>query len=481
MKITLNVGSIGLILFSTLIFNHFAFAQHASGLFYDNYAGIHGVVKNPASGQHSRLGWDVNIVSGHLYGRTTYGRIVNTNFFDLASGVETLSVFGDDEISTDPDARGIVFQEGTASAYAHVDIMGPSFWIDLKPVGIGGFIRGRADASAPNIPSELSYQEIQNLTVSDAQSISDIQSAGAAWTEYGISLSSNSFGFDDISIGINVKYLQGHEGYLLSSPGNFDFIRTADNQLQINTPETILAYTDGFANNGDLSRSTRGSGWAIDLGYSQQFLRSRLGISIVDLGRIRFNDSGSLHELVLDEAIELDIDELSALGSVDELIAIVDAAAPNSTLVGNSFTVRTPARLLINYDYQVGQFIFVNAALSQSLAISDQAIRSENNLSISPRYERRWLAVTLPVTVNSYESVHLGLAARLGPLTIGTDNLTSLFGSREFNGSSVFAAVRVYPFKDSKNSKGVECPRIKRSPWDSAQPVKGARRMRSPR
>ena len=176
-------------------------------------------------------------------------------------------------------------------------------------------------------------------------------------------------------------------------------------------------------------RSNRGRGWAIDLGYSKKFERSRLGVSILDIGRIRFSNSGSVHQLSLNEALELDIDELSTVGSVDELIGIVDAASLNSTLIDDSFTVRTPARVLVNFDYQLDQFLFVNAAISHSLATSDQAIRTENNISISPRYERRWLAVTLPVTVNSYESVHLGVAARLGPLTIGTDNLTSLFGS----------------------------------------------------
>ncbi len=480
MKDNVKFSPIGLALFFILFFNHFVFAQHASGLFYDNYSGIYGVVKNPASGQHSRLGWDVNLVSGHLYGRTTYGNVINTNLFDLVSGVEALPVIGDDEVQADPQARGIVFNDRAASAYAHVDIMGPSFWIDLKPVGIGGFIRGRVDASAPNIPSELSYEQIQNLSIDDTQSIRNVQSAGAAWTEYGVSLSSNSWGFDDISVGINVKYIQGHEGYNLSSTDNFDFSRTSDNQLEINTLETIVAFTDGFGSGSDLSRSNRGRGWAIDLGYSQKFERSRVGVSILDIGGIRFNDSGSLHRLALADAIELNIDELSTLTSVDDLIGILDAATLNSTLVDNSFTVRTPARVLVNFDYQVDQFIFVNAAISHSLATSVQAIRTENNISFSPRYERRWFAVTAPITVNSYESVHFGLAARLGPVVIGTDNLTSLFGSREFNGSSVYAAVRVYPFKNSKTSHGVDCPKIKRSPWDSAKPVKGARRMRSP-
>jgi len=479
-KITLKLSPTGLTLIIILLLNHFIFAQHASGLVYDNYSGIHGVVKNPASGQHGRLGWDVNLVSGHVYGRTTYGNIINTNFFDLVSGVESLPVLGDNEIPPDPQAPGIVFNDRAASAYAHIDVMGPSFWIDLEPVGIGGFVRGRLDVSAPSIPSELSYQQIQNLSTGNVQSISNVQSAGAAWTEYGISLSSNSWGFDDISVGVNVKYLQGHEGYYVSTPDIFNFNRTVDNQLQINTPEANVAFTDGFGSASNLSRSNRGRGWAVDLGYSKRFERSRLGVSILDIGRIRFSNSGSVHQLSLNDALELDIDELSTLGSVDDLIGIVDAAVLSSTLIDNSFTVGTPARVLVNFDYQVDQSFFVNAAISHSLATSDQTIRTENNISISPRYEHRWLAVTLPVTVNSYESVHLGLAARLGPLTIGTDNLTSLFGSQDFNGSSLYAAVRVYPFNNSKNRKGVDCPKVKRSPWDSAKPVKGAKRMRSP-
>jgi hypothetical protein len=477
----MKFSPIGLVIFLVQLFNPIIYAQQAAGLFYDNYVGIHGVVKNPASGQHGRLGWDVNIGSAHLYGRTTYGSIINTSLFDLVGGIETPPIFGDDEMLANSEDRGIVFNDGAASAYAHVDIMGPSFWIDLKPIGIGGFVRGRVDASAPDVPSELSYSVLQNLAVNAMQSIGEVQSAGAAWTEYGLSLSSNSFGYDDISVGINVKYLQGHEGYHISSPGNFDFNRTVGNQLEINTPEAILAFTDGFRDVSNLSRSNAGNGWAIDIGYSKQFLRSRLGISILDIGRIQFNNGSVLHRLALNEAIELDIDELSTVSSIEELIEIVDIAALNSTLVDNSFTVRTPARLLINYDYHVDQYIYINGVISQSLATSNQSIRSENNVTISPRYERRWLAVTVPVTVNSYESVHLGLAARFGPVTIGTDNLHSLFGDQAFNGSSVYAAVRVYPFRDSKHSRGVECPRIKRSPWDSAKPVKGAERMRSPR
>ena len=480
MKTILNFSPIGLVIVLIFCISQLGSAQHASALSYDNFSGIHGVVKNPAFGQHGQLGWDVNLASGHLYGRTTYGSVVNSNLFNLIGDGEPIPIFGDDEMSVNPQVRGIIFNDRSASAYAHVDIMGPSFWIDLKPVGIGGFIRGRVDASLPSVPSTLSYPEIQNLAPGDARSVNNLQSAGAAWTEYGVSISSNSFGFDDISVGINVKYLQGHEGYLLSSSDNFDFTRTLDEQLQIVTQDAFLAFTDGLRAGQNISRQNRGRGWAIDLGYSKTFERIRLGVSVLDIGRINFNNSGALHQLVLDEAIDLDIDALSEIESIDDLIDIVDVAALNSTLVDNNFTVRTPARLLVNFDYQVSRYLYVNGALSQSFATSDEAIRSENNVSISPRYERRWLAVSLPVTVNSYESIHFGLAARLGPLTLGTDNLTSLFGSREFNGTSVYAAVRVYPFRDSKKNKGVECPKVRRSPWDSAKPIKGVERMRSP-
>jgi hypothetical protein len=88
--------------------------------------------------------------------------------------------------------------------------------------------------------------------------------------------------------------------------------------------------------------------------------------------------------------------------------------------------------------------------------------------------------VATPLILSNYETVRMGFSARLGILTIGSDDLFSLFGKNDFNGSSVYAALKINPFGNSKNGKNVKCPKIKRSPWDSSDPIKGAKRMRSP-
>ncbi len=483
MYISINYFWQGIAIFLTSLLIPNLCAQQATGLFYENYSGIHGVVKNPAFGQHGSLGWDVNIASANLYGLTNYVGVTNSNLFNFLDAMDSLSILGINEQHVDPTARGILFdgQNRDKSAFAHIDVMGPSVWLDLHSVGLGLFVRGRVEAGVPKINAALGYYQYQELTLGDVQSVTNLQSAGAAWTEYGINISSSAFWYEDISLGINIKYLQGHEGYYLSSPSNFDFTRTVDNQFEINSSASNLAYTAGFSDFESLSRTNRGKGWAIDLGYSQAFERSRVGVSILDLGGISFNNSGAFHRLVINETIGIDVNDITNAKSVEGLINLIDQLTIDSTLVSNSFSVRTPARLVVNYDYQLDQKVFVNSFLSHRITTTENAIRSENNLAISPRYESPWFTIALPIVVNNYESVHVGFAAKFGFLTIGSDNVMSVFGSQNFNGSSIYAAIKVNPFNyGKKGGRGVNCPKVKRSPWDSAKPIDGSQRMRSP-
>ncbi len=481
----MNISKLTLVVSVFLQLSFFAsslLAQQASGLHYENYAGIHGVVKNPAYGKHGKLGWDVNLASINLYGRTTYASVSNANLFSFVNSMDSLSVLGINEQQLDPAARGIFFDDTdrNRSAYLHADVMGPSVWIDLQPVALGVFVRGRAQAGISSIPQDLGYHNYQNLMLDQEQSIDGAQSAGAAWTEYGINVSSSLVGFEHISFGINVKYLQGHEGYYLNSPNNIDFTKTSDEQLVINSAVSTLAYTSGLGDISELSRSNRGAGWSLDVGYSQLFERSRLGISLLDLGRISFNSNAEMHRIVINEPVSLAIADIVNSNNLNGLISLVDQSIGDTTLISNDFSVGTPARIIVNYDYQLARNIYVNSSLSQSVTSAENAIRSENNVSISPRFESRWFTVAVPVVINNYESVHVGFATRLGVLTIGSDHVMSLFGNSEFNGSSIFAAVKINPWGQGNRGRGVNCPKVKRSPWDSATPIAGARRMRSP-
>ncbi len=86
-----------------------------------------------------------------------------------------------------------------------------------------------------------------------------------------------------------------------------------------------------------------------------------------------------------------------------------------------------------------------------------------------PRFESRWIDVSLPFSVYEWEEFRVGLAARLAFLTIGTDDLGSILQRSDFNGSDLYFAIKLHPFKliggnnrrpgrsGGRNKGGVRC------------------------
>ena len=465
-------------------FLHRTTAQLASGLYSENYSGIHGSIINPAFGPHGYLGWDVNIASGHLFFQNDYAFVTETNLFDLLRNTSEVELINPEDPPS-PGDRVLDFTRGRTSTYAtlNTDVMGPSFYMDLNRFGIGFYSRARVVASTQRFPGQLGYYDYQNIDLNTATEIPETQIAGLAWTEYGINVASSSL-FPDrrISVGLNLKYLIGHEGFYAHSMNLSNLVRVTDNQIELNNTVGELAFTDGLGDTNNLNYQANGRSIGLDLGVSIELDRMRIGVSILDIGKMSFSGNAALHRLVLNSALVIPVDNLTSRTSVDgvvqEINQIVNTAGLDSTLVGKQFGVGLPSRLVLGVDHYLVEDFFVSASLVQRLKNNKNGIHADNSLTVTPRFERRWISFSLPMTVHNYDTFRLGMATRLGLLTIGSDDLMSLFGRRDFNGSSIYVAVKINPFKQKTDERGydVNCPRIKRSPWNSHEPVKTARR-----
>jgi hypothetical protein len=65
---------------------------------------------------------------------------------------------------------------------------------------------------------------------------------------------------------------------------------------------------------------------------------------------------------------------------------------------------------------------------------------------VTPRFEHRWFSASLPVSLNNWQSVRVGFAARLGFLILGTDDFGGLFGQGNYNGTDFYIALKINPF-----------------------------------
>ena len=70
-------------------------------------------------------------------------------------------------------------------------------------------------------------------------------------------------------------------------------------------------------------------------------------------------------------------------------------------------------------------------------------VERNNILAITPRFEGRWFELHLPLILYNDTDPHVGLSARFGVLTIGTDNLFSLVGKQKFTGTDAYLALRI--------------------------------------
>jgi hypothetical protein len=102
--------------------------------------------------------------------------------------------------------------------------------------------------------------------------------------------------------------------------------------------------------------------------------------------------------------------------------------------------------------------------LVQRLRPFRQAAERTNILAFTPRFETRWFAASLPLVLLNYDQVNIGLAFRLGFITLGSDNVLGLWSSKNLSGTDIYAAVKVNPFDlglggngKGKSKKGVKC------------------------
>ena len=179
----------------------------------------------------------------------------------------------------------------------------------------------------------------------------------------------------------------------------------------------------------------------------------------MDLGRIKFDNGAQAHRLDLDSTISIDIDDYEQFKSRDELEEIVHNFGQNSlndpdaSLDGTAFKMALPAALNLQADYGVTEQFYVNALLMQRLPTFHIGPKRGNLLAVTPRWQHRWFSASVPVSVYNWSRVHIGLAARLGWLVVGSDDIASLFFNKNLTGADLYIALKINPFEIRKRNE----------------------------
>lgn len=442
-----------------LLFVNHSTAQETLGFKLGSYAGVDRIYLNPASSQSSAFAWEANLASLHAFLFTDYAFIRRTSVLSL-SQIENLQVLGlRSSVTENPSITSVIFDldGGDKLLSAHIEIGGPAivsnFFFDTK---IGIFTKIRANASSGQISENFGVYELNSSFSSEIISFKKNQISGMFWRELGFHLSKR---LDIADVGINIKRLDAYEGFYASVDSDQN-INYSNGILEVGSNE--LGGGFGYTKNGAYTNkfqlrdtNDHGKGLSFDLGVRFDVNEFSLGISLIDLGFINFKNHVDNYALP-DNYTDFNVDpqDYVDVNTLEELVDQIETDSPFEPFFNHQgFMIGTPAGLNISADYPIDKNLFISASLTQRLKLMKLSTIRDNSLSVVPRYQSKWISAYLPVTVYNYSQLRIGAAARFAYLTIGSEDLMSIFRDTDFRGSDIYVRLSVTPLFKIKRKK----------------------------
>ena len=161
-----------------------------------------------------------------------------------------------------------------------------------------------------------------------------------------------------------------------------------------------------------------------------------------------------------------DLNRFDVANSFINFDRLIDTLINESTAAGNSewtaledpketFYMRTPSAFSIQADYHIWKWFYVNATGMFNIISSKRAtkVKVANQISVTPSFDHAWFGVHLPISMNEYSGFKVGLATRLGPLTVGITDFRTLVGKDKVQGAELYLGLRVPVLYDAPKDK----------------------------
>lgn len=452
-------------------------------------AGINGAAIQPAGTVNNSEAWEVNLFDFGQHLTTNYGYLANTGLLDLLrvgrqSGFYRKGAEGE-KSAAESNAPAIFYDyyPGREKRYAYIatSITGPSASIQLGEfTRVGILTRFRVVASSFGLDEDFSFYPYYNQPRLEDFEVSPFDISGAAWSEVGFNVAQGiETSNGQWNIGITARYLVGHRAGYFKNLETFQFEKLDPTVVSGLDIALEAGLTDNLADTEQLSPERAGSGFGVDLGVQYRTgygpnddYRWTFGVSLLDVGGINFDRGAQRHLFQGDSLVSLDSRAYTDIyksfvktKNID-ILDVVERASedilddPDASQIASSFFMRLPTALSVQADYTVTDAVAVNATVVGGLPSNRAGLERGTMAAITPRYETKWYAASLPVIVENGREVRVGAAVRIGYLTLGSEDLGSILGQSEVNGTDFYAGVKLFPFGDGNGRGGFSPVRI---------------------
>jgi hypothetical protein len=455
-----------------------AVSQEQLGLRLDNFAGVNGMLLNPAAHSSSPFSWDVNLLEGGQFVANNYAFLRDTRVLDLLKPPNDLDIIAAPDLNDENNPpNGVIvldYDNDGRRRFANITttIMGPSFFVRLNERNtIGLYTRARFMGEGHNVSNNLSYYIYYDRKFGNAFPVEPFRFSLLGWSELALNYM-HTVPTDNgrLSLGVSAKYLQGYESIYLRNEEQFMLTKLPGDSLSGSPIDFNFGFTTSNLIDGGYSLQRNGGGFGLDLGlvylvseYDEGY-RWKFGVALLDIGQIAFTRNTQKHRVRTTEQTTIgtiEYHDFNSLADFEDKIRLFSEQTlqdPGASLVAENFNIWLPAALSLQVDYAFSSNLYLGAALIQGLPVGEVRSQRGGLLAVVPRYEHRWLGASLPVSVYNWRNVRVGMALRLAVFTLGTDNLGSIVNRSNLSGTDFYFAVKVHPFgtggeKDPRKTK----------------------------
>lgn len=367
---------------------------------------------------------------------------------------------------------------GDHSGFVRSEALAPGFSMAVGRGGIAAGIRSRALMGATGISPQVGRFLFNGMgfVPQHGQRFQEegLHIAAAAWTEASVTYAHivHAQGFAMISVGGTARYLMGHSGagldvdvldYTVSDTARADLF-----QLDARYGVAMPAFDAGRGWGGDLGVVYERTMDEADryvphrTGCDPMRYRYRVGISLIDLGGIRYTDAvaGSVHAGSSAIADYEDLD-IGGAEDVDSLLTTFGGHVPAQDL-----RIGMPTALSLQFDQRITDLFHVALGGVQRIPFGEaMRLRRPNSLALTPRFGMKYAELAVPVSVIEYDIRRpvVGVMLRLNNIVIGSDNVLPFIARRDVHTADVYFRVKWTIFR-SPHCKGKGKARTRHTP-----------------
>lgn len=437
-----------------LLVCNFVKAQSFIGYTSDNYSGLQGVTLNPANIVNSKFKTEINLASAS----STF----NNDYF-VADFNELFSEDEFDDSRTEPKDNN----NFTISA----DAMGPSFMLNLSPKSsIGIITRGRVVSNINELSGVLFENVEDNFDNNEDFTIEEdnftITTHG--WAEFGLTYGHVLLDKEQhfLKGGVTLKYLRGlGNAYTIGSNLLVDYQANTSviGDGQITSTGTIqYGSSNAFSvdGGGEFKLEDNAQGLGADLGFIYEWRKDpidtdnmvhaayklKLGVSVTDIGSINYKDADVKVYDITNSINETQFDSVEDFeDQLDAFYTLVEKRSATK--------VSLPTALHVTADYNLDSQFFLNFRSDLSLRKKGEVnINSiDNTFTLTPRFERKWVSVYLPIGVSEYSGFQAGFGFRAGPLFVGSQTILTNLLSDSSQAANFYAGLKIPIYKKGKS------------------------------